>query len=147
MATSDYYQLVQDTLLGKTPATAGIPAERLDWSGLGAVLRLYEAASGPERDQLVQALGRIIEEGKGPPSLLAQVLHLAASLDLAQLEPSVQKLKTKAAASQEPVQSALANYLAFRQLATYQPEQPSPAPSRRRSPRKPAAAKRRSLSH
>jgi hypothetical protein len=131
----DYYHAIQDNLRGQTPALRAIPPERLDWSGPGAVLELYEAASGQDRDNLIEALGKIIEEAKAPPAVLAQVVHLASSLDITQVEPRVRKLQRKRVAAAEPVQSAVINYFAFRQVQRRpQPAAPQPPAGRSKSP-------------
>jgi hypothetical protein len=113
---NDYCQIIQDTLEGQTPALRNTPRERIDWGGMEAVLELYEASSGEDRENMIRALGRIIEEGKAPSEVIAQVLHFASSLDITQVEPSVQKLRAKRIASTEPIRGALENYFAFRQV-------------------------------
>lgn len=119
VGTSYYYDKIVMTLKGKTPEFKNVPHERLDWSGSGAVLDIYEKTSGQERDDIIRAIGQIVAEGKQPPAIIAQVLHIAASLDIAQIEPSVKQLKAQTIASEEPVRSAITNYLAFRQVRTH----------------------------
>jgi hypothetical protein len=116
MDASEYRKLIPLTLLGQTAELQAIPVQRLDWSGSGAVLELYDKTSGPERDSIIRAMGLIIEEGADPPIVLAQVLDIATSLDLAQIEPSVQVLKSKPVALDPLVQAAIDEYLTFRQL-------------------------------
>lgn len=118
MAAINYQKQIIQTLKGETPEFADTTYERLDWSGVEAVLNLYGRTSGPDRDAMIQAMGRIIEEAAQPPELLAQVLLIAASLDIAQIEPAVNKLAATALATEEPVKSAVMNYLAFRSIYT-----------------------------
>lgn len=118
MAAINYHDQILLTLKGETPEFADITYERLDWSGVEAVLNLYGRTSGPDRDAIIQAMGRIVEEAAQPPELLAQVLQIAASLDIAQIEPAVKKLAATALATEEPVKSAVTNYLAFRSVYT-----------------------------
>ena len=116
MAVTSYYDQIVLTLKGETPELAGTPYERLDWSGPGALLNLYGRTSGQHRDEIIRAMGQILEEATQPPAILAQVLHIAANLDLAQIEPSVQKLRVTTIAAEEPVKSAVKNYFAFRNI-------------------------------
>jgi hypothetical protein len=116
--TRRFYQIVVKMLTGQASAsgTQRLSLERLDWAGVGAVLSLYEQTEGPEREAIIRAIGQIIEDGKQEPFVVAQVLDLASSLDLAQVQTNVQRLSKSASASHEPVQSALANYLVFRRM-------------------------------
>jgi hypothetical protein len=115
MAT-DYYQKITSVLQGKTAHFEAIPPDRLDWGPSSVVLAMYGATSGDEREAIIRAMGEIIADATEPPVVIAQVLHIAACLDLAQIEPSVEKLHVSPIASQEPVQSALQTYRSFRQL-------------------------------
>lgn len=112
-----YYDEITRTLQGQTPALRAIPTDRLDWSGSGAVLELYDKTSGTDRENVIRAIGVIIDKATEPPSVIAQVIHIASSLNLAQLEPSVLRLRTTSLASVEPVRTALTNYFAYRQLS------------------------------
>jgi hypothetical protein len=116
MAVSKYYQMVLDTLQGRTDALHAIPPERLDWAGPGAMLDLYRKTSGNNRSALIQAIGQVIQNHPVAPPVIAQLVLIAAGLDLAEVEPQVRRLQTKPFASQEPVKSAIINYLAFREL-------------------------------
>jgi len=111
-----YIEEIVNALLGNTGELAKIPRDRLDWAGPGAVLELYDKASALERDDIILAMGHIILDETLPPHLIAQLIHVAASLDLAQVEVSIRRLEKKAIASEEPVKGAINNYLAFRQL-------------------------------
>jgi hypothetical protein len=113
---TDYYHEITKVLQGQVAGFEGIPRERLDWGPSSAVLAMYGATSGHERDEIIRAMGQIIENTAEPPFVIAQVLHIAACLDIAQIEPSVEKLRITAIASQEPVRSALQTYRSFRQL-------------------------------
>src|SRR5688500_10974793 len=118
MATNEFYQKILDTLQGDTDELRAIPRERLDWAGPGALLDLYRKTSGSDRSALTRAVGQVIAEHTAPPAVLAQLIHIAASLDLAEVEPHVRELQAQPIAAEEPLHSAIANYLAFRQLAT-----------------------------
>jgi len=81
---------------------------------------LYKKTSGSERVQIVDAMERILKEGSGqPPAVTAQLVHIAASLDIAQLEPAVKELASKAPTLGDPVRKAVDNFLAFRQLRSH----------------------------
>lgn len=117
----DFYEKIANTLQGKTKEPydlSMIPTERLDWSGSSVVLDLYDRTRGQEREDFIRAIGRIIEEGKQPLFVIAQALHIAASLDFAQVDYCVERLSKRDVASVEPVRGAIQNYLAFRQLRT-----------------------------
>ncbi len=60
MAAINYQKQIIQTLKGETPEFADTTYERLDWSGVEAVLNLYGRTSGPDRDEMIQAMGRII---------------------------------------------------------------------------------------
>ena len=117
MTRDKYYTTIILMLQGKTPALKDIPPDRLDWSGPGAVLELYEHAPGTERDKIIHAMGRIVERHEAPPEVIAEVIYMAASLDIPQIEPSVRRLKEERIASEEgPVSDAIATYLTMRAL-------------------------------
>src|SRR6266542_1470230 len=118
MAVNKYYQVILDTLQGRTDQLRTIPPERLDWAGPGAFLDLYRKTLGSERSELIRAIGQVIQDPRTPPPMLAQLIQIASSLDLAEVEPQVRKLQAEAIALQEPLRDAIANYLAFRQLHT-----------------------------
>lgn len=113
-----FYDAVVRLLVGEDPELGDPSLDRLDWAGVSAVLRLYEQTEGAEREAVIRALGRIIEDGRQEPFVVAQVLDLASSLDLSQVQPSVRRLGERALAAEEPVRGALDNYLAFRRLRT-----------------------------
>jgi len=118
MAASKFYQVILDTLQGRTEPLRSIPAERLDWSGAGALLDLYRKTSGSDRESLIRAIGQVIQNHPAPPAVIAQLVQIASGLDLAEVEPQVHKLQADPFASQEPLRDAISNYLAFRQLNT-----------------------------
>src|SRR5262245_29583868 len=118
MAADRYYQAILDKLQGRTDELRTIPPERLDWAGPGALLELYRKASGRERSSLIRAIGQIIEDQAASPPVLAQLIQIASSLDLAEVEPQVRKLRERAVAADEPLRGAITNYLAFRKLNT-----------------------------
>jgi hypothetical protein len=112
----DYYHEITTVLQGKSSQFENIPSERLDWAPSSVVLAMYSATSGSERDEIIRAMGQIVANATEPPPVIAQVLHIAACLDIAQLDPSVETLQKTTIASQEPVQSALQTYRSFRRL-------------------------------
>jgi hypothetical protein len=118
MTVKKYFQTVLDTLQGKTQGLKAVPQDRLDWAGSGALLDLFHETSGEDRSQLIRAIGQVIDKHAGPRALIAQLIHIASSLDLAEVEPQVRALRSKSFALQEPIKSAITNYLAFRQLKT-----------------------------
>ena len=118
MTANGYYQTILDTLQGQTDQLRTIPSERLDWAGPGALLELYRNASGNDRSALIRAIGQVIQDHQAPAPVLAQLIQIASSLDLAEIEPQVRKLQRQAMAAQEPLHGAIVNYLAFRGLNT-----------------------------
>ena len=112
----DYYHEITRVLQGKTSQFESIPSDRLDWAPSSVVLAMYGATSGSERDEIIRAMGQIVAHATEPATVIAQVLHIAACLDIAQLDPSVEALQRTAMASQEPVQSAVQTYRSFRRL-------------------------------
>ena len=116
-----YKEKIITRLHGDTQELEAIPKERLDWTGCGAVLDLYDQTSGREREEFIRAMGKIIEEGKEPPFVIAQVLHIAASMGLSQIEPSVKSLQEKEIAAVEVVRSAIDAYNSMREFAFYKP--------------------------
>jgi hypothetical protein len=118
--TIDMYQAILDALQGQSDQLRGIPAARLDWAGTGTALQLFEGTSGKDRARFIQAIGRIIEDHPLPPAATAELIHIASSLDLAEVEPQVRNLQTQSFAAQEDVQKAITNYLALRCFGTAQ---------------------------
>jgi hypothetical protein len=131
VTTAQYRQLILDTLQGNTEEQRQIPRDRLDWDGPGAFLSLYRATSGLERTRMIRAIGQIIHDHSTVAPVMAQLVDIASSLDLAELEPEVRSLKQQAAGRKEPIRSAVANYLAYRELA-HDNIPPMPRRARRR---------------
>jgi hypothetical protein len=116
MGANPFYRAILDTLQGQTDQLRTIPPERLDWAGPGAFLELYRTTSGTDRTALIRAVGQIIEDQSAPLPVLAQLIQLASSLDLAEVEPQIRQLQAQAVGAEEPLRGAINNYLAFRQL-------------------------------
>src|SRR5262245_57478905 len=116
MTANEFHQVILDTLQGRTGELRSIPRERLDWAGPGTFLELFRKTSGSDRTALIEAMGRVIEDQATPPAVLAQVIQIASSLDLAQLEPQVRELRERATDAEGPVRSAINNYLVYREL-------------------------------
>ena len=135
MTVPSFYQAILETLQGRSEGLRDIPTERLDWAGAGSLLDLYRKTSGKDREALIGAIGRVILDHPAPPAVIAQLIQIASGLDLAQVAPQVRKLQEKPFASQEPLRSAITNYLAFRNLNT-SPEALARFPSRRMASRK-----------
>ncbi|HXU34943.1 MAG TPA: hypothetical protein VN937_01175 [Blastocatellia bacterium] len=114
METNGYYKRIVSSLLGQTPDLKEL-GQRVDWGGSGAVLQMYYETSGKDRDNFISAIGRVIEEEESPP-VVAQVLHIASSLNLTQVEPSVHVLESKSVASVPLVHEAIFNFLAYENL-------------------------------
>ena len=112
-----YREAIVNTLQGKLPGRQRVLPQRLDRNHTGAVLDLYDLASGADRDNLITALREILREGERlPADTVAQVVEVASSLDLAQVEPEVAALKQ---ATDDPaLLTAVKKYLAFRHLRT-----------------------------
>ncbi len=136
MASNKFYQTILDTLQGETEELRTVSRERLDWAGPGALLELYRTTSGSERSALILAVGQVLREHAAPPNVLAQLIQVASSLDLAEVEPQVRELQAQPVAAKEPLRGAITNYLAFRKLAL---APKTVAPSRgKKSPRRAA---------
>lgn len=117
MKTNAYYDAIIESLEGKTHELQDIPSDRLDWAGPGAVLELYDKASKNDRGSIIDAIEQIVKDDKLSPVLVAQTVYIAACLDIAQIEESVQCLQDSSRASMHPaLRDAVANYLAFRHL-------------------------------
>jgi hypothetical protein len=112
MNIKDYKETIIKTLRGNTEELIDI-SDRLDWDGISAVLKIYRETSGTNRENIIQAIGNIIEEGKADPEILAQVLWIAHTNDLTQLEPQVRKLQKKSVASNEYIDREIDSYLAL----------------------------------
>jgi hypothetical protein len=117
MAATKYFQSIIDTLEGTTEELRPITRERLDWSGTGALLELYRKTSGNERSLMIAAIGQVIEQHPCSAAVLAELIGIASALDVAQVEPQVRKLQSEPIASDEQLQRAITNYLAFRKVA------------------------------
>jgi hypothetical protein len=114
----NYYSEITNTLQGRTPALRDIQQDRLDWSGMSALLELIDKTSGQDRKDLISAMEQIIEAGEEPPHVIAQVIQVATSLDLAEVEPSIRKLQSKEIAAEESIQKAINDYIAYRNSNT-----------------------------
>jgi hypothetical protein len=125
MAVNKYYQVVLDTFQGQTDDLKPIPRERLDWAGPGAMLDLFRRTSGSDRTEIVRAIAQIISDHPAPPAVIAQLVSIASSLDLAEVEPEVRKLQSQPISDKEPLKGAIINFLAFRQLAARVPTEPT----------------------
>jgi hypothetical protein len=116
MPVAKYYDLILETLQGQTPEMRALPPERLDWDGPGAFLDLFDRTSGHDRTQLIEAIGLVLRRHNAPVAVLAQLVDIASSLDLAEVEPNVRRLQRLSVGRQEPLRSAITNYLAYREL-------------------------------
>ena len=96
MIPNKYSRLILDTLQGRTSELRTIPSERLDWAGPGALLDLYRKSSGSDRESLIRAIGQVIEQHAAPAAVIAQLINIASSLDLAQVEPQVRRTRGRA---------------------------------------------------
>jgi hypothetical protein len=112
-----HHQAILEAFQGRSDQLRETPAARLDWAGTGMILQLFERTSGKDRASFIEAVGRIIEEHPLPPAAIAELIHIASSLDLAQVEPQVRKLQTQVFASQKNVKRAITNYLALRDFS------------------------------
>jgi hypothetical protein len=127
MTVQKYRKLIVDTLQGRTAKLREIPPERLDWEGVGSLLALYRQTSGKNRSDLIQAIGAEIEDGSAPKPVLAQLIQIASSLDLSEVEPQIRELQSKPVATDQLLRDAITNFLTFRQMSA-SPEQPERTP-------------------
>lgn len=109
-------QQYQELIVGLLEGTNPEERARRDWAGVSGVLALYQGTSGQGRDAIIRAMGQIIAEERGSPATIAQIIDLAAGLDVSQVEPSVRQLQGHPVASEEPVRHAIGNYLAYREV-------------------------------
>lgn len=76
---------------------------------------MFNQTAGEAREALIDALGQIIAEDE-QSVVVAQVVHLVGSLDLAQLEPIVARLRDRPLAQDETVRAEIDTYFAYRAL-------------------------------
>jgi hypothetical protein len=114
MTIKGHYQAIINALEGQTDQLRDIPAARRDWAGTGTVIQLFESTSGKNRAAFIDAVGQVIENHPLAAPTIAELIHIACSLDLAQVEPQVRKLQVQKFAAQEDVKKAITNYLALR---------------------------------
>ena len=124
MSTIRYFQhRIVQILTGETPELRGIPKERLDWGGPGALLAEY--AAGDERTIFIQAIGMLILEGKHQ-KILAELIAFASAIDIAQVAPHVLYLRNRGIIRLTIVREAADQFLAmrfFRSLSLQQLQQ------------------------
>jgi hypothetical protein len=122
MARAEYYETIISILKGEPYTAQGIPPDRLDWEGPGALLELYEKADASAREKIVYAMGQIIELHEAPPEVIAEIIYMAATLDLVQIEPQVRHLHSKKEFSEWNILSdAITTYLTIRELSINPP--------------------------
>jgi hypothetical protein len=117
MARGKYYRAILDTLQGRTEELRTIPPERLDWTGVGALLALIRRTSGKDRTAMIRSIGQVIRNHPASPGVIAELVNIASSLDLAEVEPEVRRLQATPFGDQQPLRDAITNFLAFRALA------------------------------
>jgi hypothetical protein len=117
MAMGKYYRAILDTLQGRTEELRAIPPERLDWTGVAALLALIRKTSGKDRTEIIRSIGQVIRNHTASPSVIAELVNIASSLDLAEVEPEVRGLRATPFGDQQPLRDAITNFLAFRALA------------------------------
>jgi hypothetical protein len=128
-AGKDYFRMVLDTLGGQSVGGVRIPPEKLDWEGPSAFLALFDGTTGPDRVEMVRAIGRAIREHPAPLGVVAQLVEIASALDLAEVVPDVQALSADPVAMQEPLHSAVNNFLAYKGLPRAVPLVAGPSPA------------------
>ena len=118
--SQEYFKEINDALRGQALRDKGVPPERVDWGGTSVVLDLFDSAtSAPERGEFVQALAKIIDESPEAP-VVAQVIHIASSLDILDVQPNVAKVRGRKEVGADPaVVAAVNNYEVFRNLRTH----------------------------
>lgn len=87
-----------------------------DWEGVSRVHMLYELASGQERNRIIEAMEQIINSHEQEPAVIANLVDIAFDLDISQLDQEIEKLKETNLYSNEYVNRAVNNYLAFKKL-------------------------------
>lgn len=94
-------------------------ANRDDWQGVSEVFDLYQSTEGKAREEIIRAMGEIIENAEKHPTAAAQVLLLVTSLDLTQVHDSVAALMKKQdfLRRKPDLQRELDNYCASRHAA------------------------------
>lgn len=114
-----YKRHIIDMLDGRIPELRGIPRERLGWSGISAFHVWYGGLSGKDRKAAIGAMRKIIENGTASTEVVAQVINLATSLGLTQLEPQVRKLKKNPIAKIDFVKDAINEFSVPLELNRY----------------------------
>lgn len=110
-----YHKKVLATLSGQDVAGVQVPPEQLDWQGTSGFLELFDRASGAERHNLIEAIRRIIQDNSAAPGLLGELVHLCDCLSITEVAPEVQALRKRPL--QEPLRSAVNNFLSNQELA------------------------------
>ena len=114
----NYYTLILDTLEGTSHefTRAQFSKERLDWAGPGVLLDLFGSTSGDSRKEFIAAIGKILGEHRAKADTLAQLVDIASSLDIAEVQADVESLQKDPISRQEPLHGSVHNYLAYRRL-------------------------------
>lgn len=117
MTDAQFRELILKTLEGETPELSQIPPARRDWSGTAALYELFDRTAGEDREAMIRAMGQLIRQHPAPESVIAELVDIATSLDLAQVEPDVRALQENGVAATEPLRGTVSNYLALRKLS------------------------------
>jgi hypothetical protein len=99
--------------------------ERVDWAGASALLDLIDRTAGPERTKFIRSMGTVLHRKDVAPEVIAQLVQLASSLNLAEREPDVLAIDP-AMAGPTPVKEEVANFLTFRRLRASGVVSPAP---------------------
>jgi hypothetical protein len=94
------------------------PDDERDWVGPGQVLALYDRTLGPSRDEFIAGIRDVVRERLAPVGVLAQVVDIITSLDITQADPEIVMLSADSICKEQPLNRAVANYFAFRELKT-----------------------------
>ncbi len=110
---TDYKQLIVDALEGKD-----VPEERRErhlnyFGGYELVILLYNATSGDKRDSFIKAMGQIIEDDAQSLITRVQVIDLARSWDISELEASVRKIADTPEASEDPLKGVVQGFIFY----------------------------------
>ena len=88
-----------------------------NWEGSSKILLMYRMARGCSRDEIIGAIKEIIKDADEQPAILAELLHIAMALDIAQIDEDVIALRSKSISKESPLCDAIRNYEAAIKVA------------------------------
>ena len=111
---NEQYDKIVAALSGTPPDLPDTDRRWIDWEGIRVILEMYRKTTGTTRDEMIQALGDILDHAEQhPPEIAAQVLSIVTALQLTQLHTEVLRLKGKDIARTGVLRSEVDRYFAY----------------------------------